>query len=72
MTATTASTTHLAYGEDLLTAAELCAALSISRNTLQKWRTLRIGPSAIRLPNGSLRFRRAELQDWLLALEEAA
>jgi predicted DNA-binding transcriptional regulator AlpA len=55
-----------------MTVPELCAELSISRNTFQRWRTLRIGPSAIRLPNGSLRFRRAEVQDWLLALEEAA
>jgi predicted DNA-binding transcriptional regulator AlpA len=62
---------HLS-GEDLLTVPELCAELNISRNTFQRWRTLRIGPSAIRLPNGSLRFRRAEVQDWLLALEEAA
>lgn len=64
--------TNQLAGEDLLTVPELCAELNISRNTFQRWRTLRIGPAAIRLPNGSLRFRRAEVQDWLLGLEEAA
>lgn len=72
MTSPRTDTTKHRAEEGLLTVAELCTVLSISRNTFQRWRTLRIGPAAIRLPNGSLRFRRAEVQDWLLALEEAA
>lgn len=54
---------------DLLTVDEVLAALAVSRSTWEKWRARRIGPRTITLPNGQLRVRRAELDDWLSARE---
>lgn len=55
-----------------LTVAEVCAELGISRSTFYDWRAKRRAPRCIRLPNGDLRIRRAELERWLDAHEEAA
>jgi predicted DNA-binding transcriptional regulator AlpA len=55
----------------LLTISQVCEQLDISRSTFEKWRARRIGPSAIVLPNGSLRIRQDELESWLLSREVA-
>ena len=57
---------------DKLTIAEVCADLGISRRTFYEWRAKHRAPKCITLPNGSLRIRRSEYQQWLAAHEEAA
>ncbi|MFC4945673.1 helix-turn-helix transcriptional regulator [Pseudonocardia sp. GCM10023141] len=57
---------------DRLTVAELCAELGISRSTFYEWRAKKRAPRCIKLPNGDLRIRRAELDRWLDAHEDAA
>lgn len=51
----------------LLKVSDVCAELGISRSTWEKWRARRVGPVAIRLPNGELRIQREELESWLLS-----
>ena len=60
-------------GEDLslLTVSEICTELGIARSTWEKWRARRVAPPTIVLPNGSLRVRRSELEEWLLDREVA-
>jgi excisionase family DNA binding protein len=55
-----------------LTIAEVCRELKISRSTFYDWRAKRRAPRCIALPNGSLRVRRADLDRWLSAREDAA
>lgn len=55
-----------------LTLAQVCAELGISRSTFYEWRAKGRAPRCITLPNGSLRIRRAELDHWLNAREDAA
>jgi predicted DNA-binding transcriptional regulator AlpA len=55
-----------------LTVAELCAELGISRSTFCGWRAKKRAPRCIKLPNGDLRIRRAGLDRWLDAHEDAA
>jgi excisionase family DNA binding protein len=54
-----------------LTVRELCAELKVSRSTFYDWRQKGAGPRCIRLPNGDLRIRRRDLDDWLGAREIA-
>ena len=58
--------------DEKLTIAEVCAELKISRSTFYDWRAKRRCPRCITLPNGSLRVRRADLDRWLSAHEDAA
>ncbi|ALE85292.1 helix-turn-helix domain-containing protein [Pseudonocardia sp. TMWB2A] len=55
-----------------LTVMQVCAELGISRSTFYEWRAKNRAPRCIKLPNGDLRVRRAELERWLDAHEEAA
>jgi excisionase family DNA binding protein len=48
-----------------LTVRELCTELKISRSTFYEWRQKGRGPRCIRLPNGDLRIRRPDLDEWL-------
>jgi excisionase family DNA binding protein len=48
-----------------LTVSELCAELGISKSTFYDWRAARKAPRCIKLPNGGLRVRRADLESWL-------
>jgi predicted DNA-binding transcriptional regulator AlpA len=54
-----------------LTLADLCSELDISRSTFYDWRAKGRAPKCIKLPNGELRIRRAELERWLTSREEA-
>lgn len=58
--------------DERLTVAELCAELGVSRSTFYEWRAKKRAPRCIKLPNGDLRIRRAELERWLSAHEDAA
>ena len=55
-----------------LTIPDICAELGISRSTFYEWRAKGRAPRCIKLPNGDLRIRRAELERWLDAREDAA
>lgn len=54
-----------------LTVASLCAELGISRSTFYDWRAARKAPRCIKLPNGSIRVRRSDLEQWLRVHEDA-
>nr|WP_202455198.1 helix-turn-helix domain-containing protein [Streptomyces sp. SID8367] len=56
----------------MLTLAEVCAELCISRSTFYDWRAKRRAPRCIKLPNGDLRIRRSDLDLWLDDREDAA
>ena len=49
---------------------EVCAELGVSRSTFYDWRAKGRAPRCIKLPNGSLRIRRTELDRWLDARED--
>lgn len=54
-----------------LTIAEICEELGVARSTFYDWRAKGRAPRCIKLPNGDLRIRRAELDRWLEAREQA-
>jgi excisionase family DNA binding protein len=54
-----------------LTIAEVCDELGVSRSTFYDWRAKGRGPRSLRLPNGEIRIRRTELDNWLTGCEEA-
>jgi predicted DNA-binding transcriptional regulator AlpA len=64
--------TSRAASREKLTLAEVCAELKISRSTFYDWRAKGRAPECIRLPNGDLRIRRCDLDDWLDTCEENA
>ena len=56
--------------DELLSVAQICTELKISRRTFYRWRELRIGPEAIKLPNGEIRVPRSVFAAWLARLQE--
>jgi predicted DNA-binding transcriptional regulator AlpA len=59
------------HGESL-TLPEVIAELKVSRSTFYYWRQAGKAPRCIKLPNGDIRVRRADLDSWLTTLEDAA
>lgn len=59
-------------GKRNLTIDEVCDELSIARSTFYYWRQLGKGPRCLKLPNGSVRVRRTDLDTWLANFEEGA
>lgn len=55
-----------------MTVAEFCEEMGVSRSTFDDWRAKRRAPKCVRIPNGSLRIRRTDFEDWLDTLEDAA
>lgn len=55
-----------------MTVAEFCTEMQIARSTWDDWRAKGRSPRCIRLPNGSLRIRRTDFENWLDGLEDAA
>jgi excisionase family DNA binding protein len=55
-----------------LTIAELCAELGVARSTFYDWRAKGAAPRSMKLPNGEVRIRRADLDAWLTTLEDGA
>lgn len=49
----------------MLTLPEVCDELRISRSTFYDWRAKGRAPRCIKLPNGDLRIRRGDLNNWL-------
>lgn len=58
--------------DELLSVAEICSELKISRRTFYRWRELHIGPEAIKLPNGEIRVLRSAFVAWLTKFRECA
>ncbi|MBS2966380.1 helix-turn-helix domain-containing protein [Actinocrinis puniceicyclus] len=58
--------------DELLSVAEICTELKISRRTFYRWRELHIGPEAIKLPNGEIRVLRSTFANWLAKFQERA
>lgn len=50
---------------DKLTVTQVCDELQVSKSTFYDWRQKGRGPRCIRLPNGALRVRRTDLENWL-------
>jgi predicted DNA-binding transcriptional regulator AlpA len=44
----------------------------VPRSTFYRWRQLGIAPRSIKLPNGEIRFRQADIDAWVEAHEEVA
>ncbi|GGU26535.1 helix-turn-helix transcriptional regulator [Nocardioides albus] len=63
--ASTSTRTHL-------TVLDFCAELGVARSTFYDWRAKGAGPRCIKLPNGELRIRRTDADEWLIDLEESA
>lgn len=56
----------------LLSTAEVIEELNVPRSTFFRWLQTGRGPRTIKLPNGKVRIRRADLDDWLASFERAA
>ncbi|GAB2553269.1 helix-turn-helix transcriptional regulator [Kribbella endophytica] len=55
-----------------LTIADVCSELGVARSTFYDWRAAKKAPRCFKLPNGELRVRRTDLDNWLDSLQEAA
>jgi excisionase family DNA binding protein len=55
-----------------LTVAEVCAELRVSRSTFYEWRAKGRAPRCVKLPNGEIRVRRSDLEEWLDDHQEVA
>ena len=55
---------------ELLTIEEVIAELRVPRSTFFRWRGQGIGPRVMKLPSGTVRIRRAALDEWLRGLED--
>lgn len=53
-----------------LTIADVCEELGIARSTFYDWRAAKKAPRCIKLPNGDIRIRRADFDQWLTGLED--
>ena len=51
--------------DELLSVKQVIAELGIARATFYRWRAVRKGPEALRLPNGTIRVRRSALERFL-------
>ncbi len=51
--------------DPLLTAEELAVELKKPPKTLAEWRSKRIGPDFLKLENGSVRYERKAVDEWL-------
>ncbi|MGY1500783.1 helix-turn-helix transcriptional regulator [Streptomyces sp. QTS52] len=58
--------------DEKLTLAEICKDLKISRSTFYDWRAKGRAPRCIKLPNGDIRVRRSDYENWLDDREDAA
>ncbi|OAH16366.1 helix-turn-helix transcriptional regulator [Streptomyces jeddahensis] len=57
---------------DKLTVEEFCDDLRISSSTFYDWRKKGTAPRCIRIPNGALRIRRSDYENWLTDCEDHA
>lgn len=59
---------------ELMTTQEVLAELggNVDRNVFYRWRSTGRAPSGLKLPNGELRFRRADVLAWIDSLEKGS
>jgi predicted DNA-binding transcriptional regulator AlpA len=50
----------------------VCEDLDITRSTFYDWRAKRKAPPCIKLPNGEIRIRVADYENWLAAIADKA
>jgi predicted DNA-binding transcriptional regulator AlpA len=55
---------------DKLTVDDVCAELGIAKSSFYEWRQKGRVPRCIRLPNGALRVRRTDFENWLAGCED--
>lgn len=55
-----------------MTLQEVLTELGVARSTFDRWVVTGRGPRMVKLPNGQLRCRRADLEAWLETLELVA
>lgn len=55
-----------------MTYEEVLEEVGVSRSTMDKWRLTGRAPRFKKLPNGQLRLKRPEFEQWLESLPEAA
>lgn len=55
---------------DYLTLSEFLVELDVPKSTFFRWKATGQAPRTIKLPNGSLRIRRRDLDAWLAEREE--
>lgn len=53
-----------------MTISDVCDELGVAKSTFYDWRAKGRAPKCIKLPNGDLRVRRAELDRWLSEREQ--
>lgn len=58
--------------DELLSLNAVLEEIGITRASWYRWRNKGQGPKTVRLPNGHLRVRRSDLNNWLNTMEEAA
>ena len=51
-----------------MTIEEVCTDLGIARSTFYDWRAKHKAPPCLKLPNGDLRIRRTDYEEWLATL----
>jgi excisionase family DNA binding protein len=61
-----------ALNRELLTVAQFCAELQISRSTFYEWVAKGRAPRCRKLPNGQLRIDRSDINKWYESCEVAA
>lgn len=59
-------------GRSHLTIVDFCEEMNIHRSTFYDWRAKRRAPRCLKLPNGELRIRRSDFENWLDSCEEQA
>jgi DNA-binding transcriptional MerR regulator len=57
-------------GEQLLTPQQAAGYLNISVRTLAAWRQRGIGPPSIKLPSGARRYRKQDVDRWIVDHQE--
>lgn len=57
--------------QDLLTPDQAAACLGVSRGALAQWRYLGMGPRYLALTPKTIRYRRAQLEEWIDAAERS-
>jgi excisionase family DNA binding protein len=55
-----------------MTVGDVCEELGISRSTFYEWKLKGRVPRCFKLPNGDLRIRRSDFDEWFAALEVEA
>jgi excisionase family DNA binding protein len=56
----------------MLTVAQVIDELGVPKSTFYRWLHTGRGPKSHKLPNGKVRIRRGDLEDWLTTFERTA